>query len=1323
MNIMTNLSALNAARQQGIHSSNFGKSTEKLSSGFKINRAADGAAELGISEQMRAQIRGLNRSVTNADEGQNFIQTGDGAMNEIHDMLQRMRELSVQSINDTNTEADRAALAKEFDALQSEIDRVNTGTYFNTQPVFQEHEDSFYQIGGNRKWKSDQLHTITAPQNDLIINLPDGYDYDPRQYSLTVPNGTYTTQELVDEIEDAFAAMQPENPGFNLEFDQYGYCNLNFEDAQGNMTKIQSVDGTLAYLIYDCQTGYSNRDLVGTTEFAKDSTIKIESGKNDTLQFYLEGENDLKKVVIEPPGEYTICQLKDQLEVKLPPGLTPIIHTNSNGTYSIRIEGEDPVGITGLKGNMFTIEHDNNGLNSIFYDNISPGISDATPAQLIGKAVSNPPITEPFIIKENVNDTLKLKLFTPDGELGPFGLKLDPGSYQADMMAEHLNNLFAKTDILYGEHLDKYLFASDNNGTITIQTHQAAKGYAISVEETPAYNTLFKYTVYPKGDPFFEPGSDPSLAALIGRKDLTTMIPLDFSNLTKEDRTLKIDPGNPMFRDEIELKETYGSMAELESDLNAKLTGTKLDGKIEFSCAGNHLTINAKTDNSPISITTHTPVYEQLLCDEVDAVNKETATAEGTETRYQGQPWRDSFTPAEITLTKEIPLPNPPGYIEVNDTNDTISFILDPPSSTVARTIRLSHGQYNTREDLINELNNQLENRDLLLKASLSPDNHLVLQTKPTYRNGETKTSISINADPNTPYAGSAWKLFLGTTPTPLGPESVPLTDGSKTYITGVNHFFPDGIFVPIEINEPPDGMIVDISLKDGTTPQPPIKIPNNTYTSLESLKNALETAINGSSLKDKISVSLDSNRLKLTAVDKGSNSFSIDPTSKFYKTILGSDFRIEEGTPKNIKSEHSFEHIVDQHGNGYSYIIGREEIRGKQIEIIKDINDTFDVDFTYTPESPPSLFKGFCIPLHANLSEVVGEGTYPSEEIAAKITISFQEQIDKYLENLVKNTDDVDYYDIDFKLDIQVGFGLINDSDVGGIDDSQVLQIAITERTENGQKIESPAGSYTLDSVRGKAAYSIFYASTKKQEFSYAVGSKDISNGIPFEPGKNVFSFTLDGKAYSYTFPENYVSAEQFIDLFNRKLENGEDGNPPLKDLKASIVNGNLRLTYQRFGAHEIRDIRGDAKGLIFYKEDERDDLDPFMLQVGALGHQGLELNRFRVNTMSLGINTVTVSRVKYAEKALDRLDKAIDQLSTRRSTYGALQNRIDFLKSNNKNAAQNVQASESRIRDANMAKEMIDHVKNQITTQASESVLAQANQLPNRIANLLFQ
>ena len=132
MVVQHNLQAANTNRQLGITTSAQAKSTEKLSSGYKINRAADDAAGLSISEKMRSQIRGLNKASSNAQDGVSLVQTAEGALNETHSILQRMNELATQAANGTNTTVDRSAIKAELDQLTSEIDRIQSTTQFNT---------------------------------------------------------------------------------------------------------------------------------------------------------------------------------------------------------------------------------------------------------------------------------------------------------------------------------------------------------------------------------------------------------------------------------------------------------------------------------------------------------------------------------------------------------------------------------------------------------------------------------------------------------------------------------------------------------------------------------------------------------------------------------------------------------------------------------------------------------------------------------------------------------------------------------------------------------------------------------------------------------------------------------------------------------------------------------------------------------------------------------------------------------------------------------------------------------------------------------------
>jgi flagellin len=130
--VQHNMTAMNANRQLGITKGLQAKSSEKLSSGYRVNRAGDDAAGLAISEKMRSQIRGLDKASGNAQDGISAIQTAEGALNETHSILQRMNELATQAANDTNTSTDRSQIDKEMKQLISEIDRIQSTTQFNT---------------------------------------------------------------------------------------------------------------------------------------------------------------------------------------------------------------------------------------------------------------------------------------------------------------------------------------------------------------------------------------------------------------------------------------------------------------------------------------------------------------------------------------------------------------------------------------------------------------------------------------------------------------------------------------------------------------------------------------------------------------------------------------------------------------------------------------------------------------------------------------------------------------------------------------------------------------------------------------------------------------------------------------------------------------------------------------------------------------------------------------------------------------------------------------------------------------------------------------
>ncbi|WP_313126773.1 flagellin N-terminal helical domain-containing protein [Proteiniclasticum ruminis] len=205
MRINNNISAMNTYSRltsaQGAQS----KSLEKLSSGLRINRAGDDAAGLAISEKMRGQIKGLNQSVRNAQDGISLIQTAEGSLNETHSILNRMRELAVQSSNDTNTNADRKEIQNEMDQLATEITRISGNTEFNTQKLLNGTFEGKFHIGANK----DQNMTLAvsdmsskalgvAGTGGLIVSNTKSAATTPALADLAVSAGEKLTLEVLD---------------------------------------------------------------------------------------------------------------------------------------------------------------------------------------------------------------------------------------------------------------------------------------------------------------------------------------------------------------------------------------------------------------------------------------------------------------------------------------------------------------------------------------------------------------------------------------------------------------------------------------------------------------------------------------------------------------------------------------------------------------------------------------------------------------------------------------------------------------------------------------------------------------------------------------------------------------------------------------------------------------------------------------------------------------------------------------------------------------------------------------------------------------------
>ena len=218
MVVQHNMQAANANRMLNVTTSAQSKSTEKLSSGYKINRAADDAAGLTISEKMRKQIKGLDRASTNAEDGVSAVQTAEGALTEVHSMLQRMNELATQSANGTNSNTDRKAIQDEIDQLTTEIDRVSETTKFNETYLLKgdgaekEHKVNAHDAGLDGVTLTDKGDKV-----DVTLKTLNAGD------KVSIAGKNYTIGSSVDEATALVTGQQKANGTITVNGEKYTY--------------------------------------------------------------------------------------------------------------------------------------------------------------------------------------------------------------------------------------------------------------------------------------------------------------------------------------------------------------------------------------------------------------------------------------------------------------------------------------------------------------------------------------------------------------------------------------------------------------------------------------------------------------------------------------------------------------------------------------------------------------------------------------------------------------------------------------------------------------------------------------------------------------------------------------------------------------------------------------------------------------------------------------------------------------------------------------------------------------------------------------------
>lgn len=716
MVIQNNLLFINAQNQYKVSTGARAKTTEKLSSGYRINRAADDAAGLTISEKLRSQIRGLDRGTHNGQDGISWIQTGDGALNEVHSILHRMKELTVQALNDTNTEEDRAALQAEMDSLQSEIDRITDTTQFNEQNVFAEHEPVYYQYEGNAKWNQSQVHVINPGDNQMIINYSkDGSTTE--QVVIEVPVGEYTTQELTDEIDDVLIAMGVND--INVEYTDDGTFNVNLENGE----KIEEVTGGLARLLYDSYAGGSVGALIGTTSFPSETLKMNISNDNNNLAFdieYFDGRSTSVNVTLTL-GRYSRQELIDELNMALD---GTGVSAQAYGT-GIKLGSNDAI-ITGFKGNMFKIDGGANPYTSIFYDNVKYGSISTTAAQFVGGTVipnnSNDLEHKKFLITSTNNELT----FKSNGSDTPVTITIPQGEYTVEEMRDELNTLFV------ANNLELDAIVHDDGGYKGITINSEVKGAVSEIGLSPsssAYNTLFVkrvYNAYKTDAVETVENTANRQASFTGSKVFDGSNPLVITEDNNE-FVIKMD-GNQYT---IKLTNgTYNTISDICSELSTQLNGASaLAGyvdKIEVIGTNNKVSL-VTTETSGIVNFEVAASGSDLGYDNIFVGKKQTIT--------QTSVSASAVSGQKPTITLNTPIPDP-----ANITEDNKKLVVNVNGTD--KTVTLPTGSL-THADIIDEINNQLKEKIVTLDNTFvdvrakgeTVSNHLTTSGTP----GQTK--------------------------------------------------------------------------------------------------------------------------------------------------------------------------------------------------------------------------------------------------------------------------------------------------------------------------------------------------------------------------------------------------------------------------------------------------------------------------------------------------------------------------------------------------------------------------------------------------------
>ncbi|MCR2822366.1 flagellin N-terminal helical domain-containing protein [Lederbergia panacisoli] len=1194
--------------------------TAKLSSGLSINKAADDAAGLSISEKMRAQIRGLVQAERNGRDAQSMLDTVDGVLQEETNLLQRMRELTIQSLNDTLSESDHLALQEEFRQLQMSLDRFSQSTEWSGMPIIESHQSSFAQLEGNHYF--NQIIKIVDGYNNDLTFMIDGVEK-----SVKIDEGLYTIGEIADQLDTKLLQI---DPNIIVNVTEENTVSIQAE----NNKSIDSIKGGASFLFYEYSLGNPPGMVIGVTKFQDGGKVQIISGKSDTLTFYA-GSDKVYNLRFSA-GQYSLEEVINGINRQL----------ESKGENSVKAikYGEDRIAltsnkyvITGLSGNMIEID----GITSILYDNTKSGTISKSQAYITGYA----DLSQPIEFIKGVNDQLKVYIdnhppvtiqFLAGDENSKVLNKQDIINKINDEFMKHGIDATANGDFMNRLQIKSNYFGANSHVVID---KQSSAFQNLFVKENVTYTNIL-------------PNNGADIAAKIqgqyGIKNTTTI-------KTGVNDTLKFQVDSRDFT--IILDEEDYSKTELVDELNLKLSEQNIPINVKLSdftsnfqsaLIFEHKSIGTGSINiNPSSNAVKTLLHGRTIIDPF--------IAQGTTSAIY--PPEGIASPPEYTYTaaRAEGRTSLGSGITIDENNNKMNFTLNGEIIEIT----LKSGVYNRAEDFLTANNRLFE--DIGLNASLFTSKTLIFETK---EKGENQTFSN--------FGGSSHEFIMG-----LVQDSPP------------NYYSSSGMGIPSLLNGVSTingGIIINDSNnkmsftyeRDGNSHEINFSIDPAYYSSLDSLLLELNEKIKQTLKSEGMSGNelrfekLNDNRIQLRTAESGENNKFNQFSGGMYDEIFRKRVTVQEP----YASDSGYTYVQD------TYIVGRESLISKNIVIHPNINDRLLFDLHINNQKHMidiTLNAG-----HYNASSLIQE---INQSLSAKLTSlgMFPDLVQAQIGGITSGTAENDTDKLVFKVNMQ----------------------------ENGR---NDTGSYRIDGVRGSAAYTFFYRAEGEPTPTYTIGIMDLTGTTKIEEGVNdTFILEVDGAEKKIALNAGTYDSDSLLNEINTQL------NAVNANIIASYYDGRLKLSSNEVGQISIDGIRGNARGTLFYKTNDREKDEPMKFQIGANANQQITFERIRVTSELLRVNTVMIHDRNHSEKALTRIDEAMNALNKQRSYVGAVSNRLEHAINNARNYAENIIASESRIRDADLAKEMMEKIKSDILTQTSQAILSQANKEPMSLLELL--